>query len=211
MWRMTISGIPEFISYCLKYPGRSLYELACQGSELIVGLGKIYCDEQGTGKYDMPKLMGDFFDLSGICRVLHNEIDIGKILQRLMIEKKHIFNDKDTIKIEQELESTSPPIFKWVIDMCEREWEPPSEPPSFIKAVYSRVKLSPNAWKTEEIKEIVRQSFGKKILNQSLNVNSPEYQETLKFVQNFQTNDNFNNLLQFEKAKMTYVIERKNK
>ena len=42
MWRMAIVGLPEFIAYCLANPGRSRFELSCQGSELMIGMIKYY-------------------------------------------------------------------------------------------------------------------------------------------------------------------------
>ena len=71
MWRMSICGIHEFIAYCLEFPGASCFELACEGSELMIGLIKLFCRDCGTGKWNMPDLVAEWCDLSGPCMVKH--------------------------------------------------------------------------------------------------------------------------------------------
>ena len=45
----------EFAAFCMKYPGESRYQMAAQGSELIVGLGKMYLCAIRRYEFRKPK------------------------------------------------------------------------------------------------------------------------------------------------------------
>ena len=151
---MILVGVPEFIAFSMKYPGESRYQLSCQGSELMVGLGKMFCAKCGTGKYDMPQKLGDFYDLTGTCMVYHNKVDFSKILRKLCKEHQLIFDWKVTPKIEDELERRFPPLMIHLVDLIENtdigaDW------PTFISQIISCLKIDSWALHTEKIREVL--------------------------------------------------------
>ena len=62
---MALVGLPQFETFSVEYPNGSLYQMACQASELLIGIGKIFCDKIGTGKFDILRKMPEFYDITG--------------------------------------------------------------------------------------------------------------------------------------------------
>lgn len=206
---MATSGINECVAYCLKHPGRSLFELACQGSELIIGLAKLFCAQLGTGKDDMPHKLADYLDSSGICMVIHNKIDIAKILRRLLSEKKNIFNNSTTVEIEKQIEAQFPCLMIHLVKICDR-WEPQHKTPSLLHQIHSCVKLSPNAWHINEIKDITANCIGINVSSgNDIDENSDEFKQVMQELSSLSTNPNANKIFKFEKAKICKKLDRK--
>ena len=187
MWRMALCGIHESIAYSLKYPGRSRYELACQGSELMIGLGKLYCAQLGTGKWDMPEKLMNYYDLNGVVNLKNNQIDVGKLIKQLEKKgKKLIFNGEKTIKLEKKIEKGSPLIFSFLVQ-CLDKWEVGEPMHDFIKQINECIALSPNAWKIDKIKQICNKN-STNISNSNIEVGSDEYNAMLAKIQELHEN-----------------------
>ena len=150
---MTLCGIHEAIAYSLKYPGRSRYELACQGSELMIGLGKLFCAQQGTGKWNMPQKLSEYYDLIGIVKVKNNQIDVSKIITKMQHKKLLIFNKNKCIRIESSIEKDSPFVFQYMVKLL-NNWEVGTPMPQLLRQIMECITLSPNAWKIEKIIKI---------------------------------------------------------
>ena len=102
MWRIVMSAQHEFAAFCMKYPGESRYQMACQGSELIVGLGKMYCEKCGTGKFDMSTKLGNYYDITGTSMVFHNKVDFGKVLKMIEQDKILLFDWNESVLEEND-------------------------------------------------------------------------------------------------------------
>ena len=204
---MATSGVNECIAYTLKHPGRSLFELSCQGPELMIGLSKMWCSQLGTGKADMPRKLGEYLDLSGICMVIHNQIDIAKILRRLLTERVKIFNHSKTIKFERQIESEFPALMSHLVKICDK-WEPCQPTPPLLNQIHSRVKLTPNAWHIDEIKQIVAKSIGDNVSAPGeIDPNSDEFIEIMTELESLSSNPNANKIFKFQKAKICQELD----
>lgn len=203
MWRVAVAGLPEFLAYCRKYPGRSIFELACQGCELIIGIAKLYCNSLGTGKPDMPRKLAEYLDISGICTVGCDQINVAKMLHTLLYHRKLIFDDDLTPQFEQQIENKFPSFALHIVKLCDK-WEPDDpEPPSLINQIHSRIKLTPNAWGVDEITQIAQNAIGVKVCDGDLiDETSEEYQQIVSELQTLYSNQNSNNILRFAKAKI---------
>ena len=181
---MAIVGLPQFEAFALKYPGESLYQMACQGSELLIGLGKLFCDKSGTGKYDMPKQMADFYDITGTCMVYHNKIDFTKILKKLQHKKLLIFNANETPQIEQLYENQFPSFMTEFIDELEN-FNVGDVIPSLLAKISSQLTLPVWSLQMSKIRSILSTNY-KKINTQDIDENSVEYQECLEQLNQWQ-------------------------
>ena len=177
---MGICGLNEFIAYCLKHPTKSRYQLACQGSELMIGLGKLYCSELGTGKWDMPEKLANYYDLSGVIKLKNNQVDIGRLIEQLSKEKLLIYNENTTPKLERELENDSCLLFDYMVKLLDN-WEVGQPIPPFLNQIQQCVTLTPNAWSIDKIKDICSNTMH--VLKQDLQVGSDEYMEILKKIE----------------------------
>ena len=172
---MAILGLPQFEYFAQKYPGESLYQMACQGSELLIGLGKLFCDKNGTGKFDMPKQMADYYDLTGTCMVYHNKVDFSKILKKLQHKKLLIFNAQETPQIEQMYEADFPSCMSALVNELE-SFEFGDEIPSLLGKISSQLTMSAWALRTSKIREILAASDTTMNVNE-IDENSIEYAE----------------------------------
>lgn len=151
---MACCGLPEWLAYCIKHPGRSRYELACQGSELMIGLGKMFCKKCGTGKWNMPDLLVDFFDLTGTCMVHNNQVDFYKILKRLKDEQLLIFDPMKTPLIESSIETCMAPLMKYIVQILE-SWEIGDAVHPFLAQILNALTLDINALQLSKIQAIL--------------------------------------------------------
>lgn len=202
MWRMATSGLNEFVAYSLKNPGRSLYECACQGSEGAIGNGKSFCSTLGTGKEDMPEKLGNYYDLSGVLMVYENQINVAQILRKLFHGRNLIFNGDETCAVERQIESRLPPFSAHIVKLCDG-WEPGQAVPSLLNKIYARIELTPNAWKIDEIKEIMKNSCGKHISKLAfIDPQSEEYLQMQQELDSLNENPKTKNIFKFQKAKV---------
>lgn len=151
---MACCGLPEWLAYSQKYPGRSRYELACQGSELMIGLGKMFCKKCGTGKWDMPDLLADFFDMTGTCMVYNNQVNFYQIIKRLRDEQLLIYDPVKTPHVERSIERCMPPLMKYIVKLLE-SWEIGDAVHPFLKQILNALTLDVNALNVNKIQKIL--------------------------------------------------------
>ena len=154
---MVISGQHEFAAFCMKYPGESRYQMACQGSELIVGLGKLYCEKCGTGKFDMPTKIGNYYDITGTSMVYHNKVDFSKILKCIEKEKLLLFDWKNTPLEEMAIEELFPPLMKYLVSILDK-LEVGDPIPVFIKQILTQLDLDVWSLQIDNISKLIIES-----------------------------------------------------
>lgn len=196
---MAIVGIPEFVAFCLKYPGESRYQMACQGSELMIGLGKLYCDSCGTGKYDMPEKLGDYYDLTGTSMVYHNNVDFSKILKILEQEKLLIFDWAKTPQEEAKLESEFPPLMKFLVEILEK-FEIGDKIPEIIHKIYSQLQMDVWNLNREQIQTWLAKNDTDIESTTNIDLTSDEYSEVVEHLQSAHKNssDSMRGALRFQ-------------
>ena len=175
---MALVGLPQFEAFSIKYPNESLYQMACQGSELLIGLGKLFCDKNGTGKFDMPRKMAEFYDITGTCMVFHDKVDFCKILRHLNTEKILIFNEQETAQCEQLFERNFPPLMKQLIQLL-INFNVGDEIPSLLSRISSQLTMS--AWTLQLTK--IRKCLARKddnINTNEIDENSDEYTDCVQ-------------------------------
>lgn len=181
---MAILGLYQFEAFAQKYPGESLYQMACQGSELLIGLGKLFCDKNGTGKYDMPKQMADFYDLTGTCMVFHNKVDFCKILQILNKRQLLIFDANETPQIEQLYEQQFPALMKHLVTLLEN-FNVGDSIPSLLSQISSQLTMSVSALQLSKIRTILANNNANIDVNE-IDENSDEYLECIEQLEQLQ-------------------------
>ena len=196
---MIIVGIPEFIAFCLKHPGESIYQMACQGSELMIGLGKLFCDKSGTGKYDMPELLGNFFDLTGTCMVYHNKVDFSKILKHLENEKLLIFDGTITPIIERMIEMDFPPLMKYLVQILDN-FEIGDAVHPLLAKICSQLKLDVWSLQHDKIAKIFLKNDEQLQNSVNIDLSSEEFAESIKQMEMLHKNQNhcMANALQYQ-------------
>lgn len=186
MWRMALIGMPEFEAYTLEHPGASRFELSCQGSELLIGLAKLFCCKCGTGKWDMSEKLSNYLDITGTCMVHNNQVDFHKILRRLEKEKILIFDPQKTPLVEIALEDRMAPLMKFIVDIL-NTWEIGDPIHPFLKQIMNALTLDVNALSVQKIEQIMMNSI--EYENDNIDIWGEEYDETLAEMQRL--NDNF--------------------
>ena len=188
---MVIVGQHEYAAFCMKYPGESRYQMACQGSELIVGLGKMYCDECGTGKFDMPTKLGNFYDITGTSMVHYNKIDFRKILQKLENEKQLIFNGNKTPLQEIQTKRTLPPIARYIVNIFDH-FEVGDKSNHFISQILTQLDLDVWSLHTTNISKLLveSQNVSLQIAVEKFDENSPEYKDCMVQLQELKKAEN---------------------
>ena len=180
MWRMTLAGIPEFLAYSLKYPGCSRFDLSCQGSELMIGLAKLFCRECGTGKWDMPNLLATYLDLTGTAMVANNMVRFESIIQKLEREKLLVFDPIKTPALEILIENHMAPLMKYIVEILD-QWNPGDDIHPFLKQILNAMTLDVNSLNVQKLQSILNNSNGNVEDNAgNINVNSGEYDATLQ-------------------------------
>lgn len=187
---MAIVGLTQFEAFAHKYPGESLYQMACQGSELLIGLGKLFCDKNGTGKSDMPQQMANFYDITGTCMVYHNKVDFVKIQKILKRQQKLIFDNDETIQIEQLYENQFPPWMTIIINLLEN-FNVGDDIPSLLQQICSQLTMSVWVLRSRKIKSILAKS-NSKINAQNIDENSTEYIECIEQLEQLQNDSQSN-------------------
>ena len=162
MWRIVMSAQHEFAAFCMKYPGESRYQMACQGSELIVGLGKMYCEKCGTGKFDMPTKLGNYYDITGTSMVFHNKVDFGKVLKMIEQDKIFLFDWNKSVLEEIKIQRLFPPMTDFITKMIDN-LECGAETNPFISKILTQLQL--NVFKSQS-------QHMSKLLNKSNSVNA---------------------------------------
>lgn len=165
--------------------------MACQGSELIVGLGKMYCEKCGTGKFDMPEKLGNYYDITGTSMVFHNKVDFGKLLKQLEQEKLYLFNwDKTPIE-ERRNDKLSPPMHVFIGRHLEN-YEVGDNTPPFEEQILTQLKLDIWSLQMDNISKILAESYesGKKKDIDIIDENSEEYNDIIEQLQQLQKYDN---------------------
>ena len=135
-----MSAQHEFAAFCMKYPGESRYQMACQGSELIVGLGKMYCEKCGTGKFDMSTKLGNYYDITGTSMVFHNKVDFGKILKMIEQDKILLFDWNESILEEIKIQRLFPPMTDFITKIMDN-YECGDDTSPFIRQILTQLNL----------------------------------------------------------------------
>ena len=190
MWRMAIVGLPEFLAYCLANPGRSRFELSCQGSELMIGMIKLFCKECGNGKDNMPDLVADFCDLSGPCMIHNNQVRFDLLLQKLLHDRLLIFDEKETPLIELMLENQMPPLMKHIVDIL-TAWKPGTPIDEFLNQILHALTLNINALNVSKLQKILANTNVRQSYSHEIDIHNSEYDETLQQMRDL--NENFLN------------------
>ena len=89
-----------------------MFELSAQGMEKMIGLLKIYCAQNGTGKTNMPQKMGEHADLTGPCYIANNLMDLSKCKKEMNDAAASIWNGPTTEAVYQVLDNESPPFMQ---------------------------------------------------------------------------------------------------
>ena len=189
MWRMALCGLPEFLAYSLANPGRSRYELSCQGSELMIGLAKVCCDKKGTGKWNMPDLIGNYLDITGTCMIANNQVNLHTILNRLEREKLLIFDPLRTPIIEMEIENCMAPLMLFIVRILE-SFEVGDTIHPFLQQILNALTLDINAMSISKMQEILSKSKVYDAENsEDINIWGEEYENIINEMN--QLNDKF--------------------
>ena len=190
LYRIVLCAQHEFAAFCMKYPGESRYQMACQGSELIVGLGKMYCEECGTGKNDMAEKLGNFYDITGTSMVYYNKVDFKKILKKLKQEQLLIFNEKKTPLDEDECEKLFPPLMKILVKLLDK-FEVGDVTPHLIEKILSQLEFHSKSLVDDNIQQLLLKSL---IISRESNVDifnksSDEYKDCIEQIQQLKQAD----------------------
>lgn len=187
---MIIVGMAEWLAYTMKYPGCSAFANSCQGSELIIGLSKIFCSEQGTGKDNMCEKLGDWLDLTQTCMVHNEQVDFDKILQKLSNWKRLIFDENKTPRIENQIETEMAPLMKYIVTLMEGEVIGGSTDP-FLRQIRNALTLDVNAIHTSKLHDILRINNPGEAYStdEEVDIDAPEYEDTMKKIR--EMNDDF--------------------
>lgn len=170
----------------MKYPGESRYQMACQGSELIVGLGKMYCEECGTGKNDMPEKLGNFYDITGTSMVYYNKVNFAKILKKLKQQQLLLFDEKKTPLHEKQCERLFPPLMKRLVELLDK-FEVGDVTPDLIEKILSQLEFDIKSLEENNIQQLLLNSL---IISREENRdifsdNSDEYEDCIDQLQQF--------------------------
>lgn len=195
---MALVGLPQFEAFSLKYPNESLYQMACQGSELLIGLGKLFCDKNGTGKFDMPRKIAQFYDITGTCMVFHDKVDFCKILKHLNTSKILIFNEKETPKCEQLIETNFPPLMKQLVKLL-IDFNVGDEIPSLLSRIASQLTMSAWSLQMSKIRQVLAHDDNTVNTNE-IDENSDEYAKCVEQLEQLRMNasNNSKDSLQYQ-------------
>lgn len=112
-----LCGIHQFhLHYIQSEDGESLFNLCCEGSELLLKLGKTYVKEKGTGKMDCLDHLADFYDLHNLGSIMAGITDLSQALALRNQTKLLIFDPDETPAKERELEMKMPPLMQHLIE-----------------------------------------------------------------------------------------------
>lgn len=136
-----MSAQHEFAAFCMKYPGESRYQMACQGSELIVGLGKMYCEKCGTGKFDMPTKLGNYYDITGTSMVFNNKVDFAKVLKMIEQDKILLFDWNESVLEEIRIQRLFPPMTDFITKILDN-YECGADHNPFIRKILTQLRLN---------------------------------------------------------------------
>lgn len=174
---MSLCGLPEFLAYCLDNPGQSLFELACQGSELMIGLAKLFCRDCGNGTWNMCKLLAVFLDLSGTSMVANDQINVREILQKLKREKLLIWDSVQTPQDEKRIEDKMPPLMRYIVKLLD-DFDVGDTIPAFVKQILNALTLDINALAVDKLQRIVQNStVYKSKPSDAIDIMSEEYDQ----------------------------------
>ena len=184
---MTLCGIPEFLAYSLECPGDSRFKWACQGSELMIGLAKMFCRECGTGKSNMPDLLANYLDLSGTSMVANNQVNFEKILKQLENEKLLIFDPNKTPLIERSIEEHMAPLMKYIVNLLD-QFNVGDEIPQFLQQILNAMTLDVNSLDIRKVQKILYNSnVNTEADANSIDIFSEDYNEVLKAMHQLQS------------------------
>lgn len=117
---MSLVGCHQAYAHYMRSPdGFTLYNLCCQGQELMFKILKGFCKAKGTGKEDMISSLADFVDLYNVSSVGANMIDFNVILKQCESEALLIFDPNYTPNSEANLEDAMPPLMKKFVSALE--------------------------------------------------------------------------------------------
>ena len=187
---MVLSGQHEFAAFCMQYPGESRYQMACQGSELIVGLGKMYCEKCGTGKFDMPTKLGNYYDITGTSMVYHNKVDFSKILKSLDKEKLLLFDWKETPFEEYEIEKLLPPLMKYIVQLLDN-LKVGDKLPVFITQILTQLDLDIWSLQIDNVAKLLIDSHNSSINKDTgiFDPNSAQYKDCIAQLNELKKNE----------------------
>ena len=118
MWRSLLGGIHQFHKYWIDNDHASMYNMSCQGMEHQIGNAKLFCKKQGCKTMDVVAQTGDYLDLNCTGSVYRNQIQLKKILNQLLQEKKLIFDPNKTKIVEDNLMHSMPNVnYKLIVDI----------------------------------------------------------------------------------------------
>ena len=155
---MTLVGVPEYIAYSLLHPGASAFELSCQGSESAIGFAKSFSSECGTGKSNMPQLVADWMDLSGVGMLINDQVDFEAIIKRLKLSELLIFDPRTTPLLENSLESKMAPIMLHIVHLLEN-WEVGDPIPVFLAQILNALTLDVQSLDCDKLQRILENSY----------------------------------------------------
>lgn len=186
-----MSAQHEFAAFCMKYPGESRYQMACQGSELIVGLGKMYCEKCGTGKFDMPTKLGNYYDITGTSMVFHNKVDFGKVLKMIEQDKILLFNWTESVLEEIKIQRLFPPMTDFITKKMDN-YECGADTDPFISKILTQLQLNVFKSQSQRMSELLMKSNYVNV-NQndnSIDPSSVRYNENLEQINQLQEAEN---------------------
>ena len=186
-----MSAQHEFAAFCMKYPGESRYQMACQGSELIVGLGKMYCEKCGTGKFDMPTKLGNYYDITGTSMVFHNKVDFGKVLKMIEQDKILLFNWTESVLEEIKIQKLFPPMTDFITKKLDI-YECGADTDPFISKILTQLQLNVFKSQSQHMSDLLIKSneVNEKQKDNSMDPNSVRYNENLEQIKQLQEAEN---------------------
>lgn len=120
-WLFGLVGNHQFFKHYMESSdGEGLFNLACEGSELLLKIGKANVAEQGTGKREnCISNLADHYDLRTIGTVDADLINFLSILKEGLTDKLLIFDPQDTPQLENDIKDTMSPLMQSMIAIVE--------------------------------------------------------------------------------------------